>query len=58
MADDQDALPMILPRSAWESPTAHLRALFRAKKALDKLEHVDTNQKTPPPDTSNSPQAQ
>ncbi|MGK7962385.1 hypothetical protein [Crocosphaera sp.] len=28
----------ILPRSAWVSNVAHLRALFRAKKALDRIE--------------------
>lgn len=28
----------LLPRSAWNSRVAFLRALFRAKRALDKLE--------------------
>ena len=28
----------ILPRSAWVSNVAHLRALFRAKKALERIE--------------------
>jgi hypothetical protein len=29
----------ILPRSAWVNQTAFLRAVFKAKKALDRLEH-------------------
>jgi hypothetical protein len=29
----------LLPRSAWSSQTAFLRAVFKAKKALDRLEH-------------------
>jgi hypothetical protein len=28
----------LLPRSAWHSQVAYLRALFRAKKALDLIE--------------------
>ncbi|MDJ0729007.1 MAG: hypothetical protein QNJ33_03350 [Crocosphaera sp.] len=28
----------ILPRSAWVSNVAYLRALFKAKKALDRIE--------------------
>ncbi|MEA5535810.1 hypothetical protein [Crocosphaera sp. XPORK-15E] len=28
----------ILPRSAWNSNIAYLRALFKVKKALDKVE--------------------
>ncbi|BAT55113.1 hypothetical protein NOS3756_40910 [Nostoc sp. NIES-3756] len=28
----------LLPRSAWNSQVAYLRAVFRAKKALDKIE--------------------
>jgi hypothetical protein len=30
----------ILPRSAWESQIAYLRAVFRAKKALDEIERI------------------
>jgi hypothetical protein len=28
----------LLPRSAWNSQLAYLRAVFRAKKALDRIE--------------------
>ena len=28
----------LLPRSAWSNQTAFLRAVFKAKKALDRLE--------------------
>ncbi|MFN6571459.1 hypothetical protein [Dendronalium sp. ChiSLP03b] len=30
--------PFLLPRSAWSSQVAYLRVLFRAKKALDRIE--------------------
>lgn len=30
--------PTILPRSGWNNQVAYLRALFRAKKALDRIE--------------------
>lgn len=33
-----DSLPTVLPRSAWNSQLAYLRVLFRAKKALDRIE--------------------
>jgi hypothetical protein len=35
IADSQEPL---LPRSAWNSELAYLRAIFRAKKALDRIE--------------------
>lgn len=33
-----DSLAPLLPRSAWNSQVAFLRVLFRAKKALDRIE--------------------
>ncbi|NEO58293.1 MAG: hypothetical protein F6K54_37760 [Okeania sp. SIO3B5] len=33
-----DASEPLLPRSAWNSQVAFLRAMFRAKKALDKID--------------------
>ena len=33
-----DSLPSLLPRSSWNSQVAYLRVLFRAKKALDRIE--------------------
>ncbi|GEM_PF-1614159 len=33
-----DPLPPLLPRSAWSHQVAFLRVLFRAKKALDRIE--------------------
>lgn len=33
-----DSLPTLLPRSAWSSQVAFLRILFKAKKALDRIE--------------------
>jgi hypothetical protein len=33
----------LLPRSAWSSQTAFLRAVFKAKKALDQLEYQNTS---------------
>ena len=35
---NQELNQPILPRSAWVSNVAHLRALFKAKKALDRIE--------------------
>ncbi|WYL93879.1 MAG: hypothetical protein HEQ35_08345 [Gloeotrichia echinulata IR180] len=34
-ADSQEPL---LPRSAWDSQLAYLRLIFKAKKALDRIE--------------------
>jgi hypothetical protein len=36
-----NSLPPLLPRSAWNSQIAFLKVIFRAKKALDKLEQID-----------------
>lgn len=33
-----DSQEPLLPRSAWNSQLAYLRAIFRAKKALDRIE--------------------
>ncbi|MBR8833148.1 MAG: hypothetical protein DSM106950_03645 [Stigonema ocellatum SAG 48.90 = DSM 106950] len=33
-----NSLLPLLPRSAWNSQLAYLRVLFRAKKALDRIE--------------------
>ena len=33
-----NSLPPLLPRSAWNSQLAYLRVVFRAKKALDRIE--------------------
>ncbi len=41
IADDQtqdNSLTPLLPRSAWDSQLAYLRVVFRAKKALDRIE--------------------
>lgn len=35
---EEDSLPRLLPRTAWNSQVAYLRVLFRAKKALDRIE--------------------
>ncbi|MGH1395039.1 MAG: hypothetical protein ACRAVC_13565 [Trichormus sp.] len=35
----------ILPRSAWNSQIAHLKLLFRAKKALERIEQEAANNK-------------
>ncbi len=35
---NQKSNQAILPRSAWVSNVAYLRALFKAKKALDRIE--------------------
>jgi|NOAtaT_7_FD_contig_123_39079_length_1151_multi_3_in_0_out_1_2 hypothetical protein len=45
MNENIDRPEPILPRSAWESQIAYLRAVFRAKKALDEIERVQ-NEKT------------
>ena len=34
----EDSLPRLLPRASWNSQVAYLRVLFRAKKALDRIE--------------------
>ncbi|MEH1959342.1 MAG: hypothetical protein V7L05_05520 [Nostoc sp.] len=33
-----DSQTILLPRSAWNSQLAYLRIIFRAKKALDRIE--------------------
>ena len=33
-----DPLSPVLPRSAWENQLAYLRCLFKAKRALDRIE--------------------
>ncbi|MBN3962305.1 hypothetical protein [Nostoc sp. NMS8] len=33
-----DSQATLLPRSAWSSQLAYLRIIFRAKKALDRIE--------------------
>ncbi|MBV6626099.1 MAG: hypothetical protein KI793_24720 [Rivularia sp. (in: Bacteria)] len=33
-----DSQTTLLPRTAWNSQVAYLRVLFRAKKALDRIE--------------------
>ncbi|MEH1909621.1 hypothetical protein [Nostoc sp.] len=33
-----DSQATLLPRSAWNSQLAYLRIIFRAKKALDRIE--------------------
>ncbi|MBG1261945.1 hypothetical protein [Nostoc commune] len=33
-----DSQETLLPRSAWNSQLAYLRIIFRAKKALDRIE--------------------
>lgn len=35
---EEDSLPRLLPRATWNSQVAYLRVLFRAKKALDRIE--------------------
>lgn len=35
---EEDSLPKLLPRNSWNSQVAYLRVLFRAKKALDRIE--------------------
>ncbi|MBC1225077.1 hypothetical protein GNF10_21010 [Nostoc sp. UCD121] len=37
-----EPLPTLLPRSAWDSQLAYLRVVFRAKKALDRIEQDAT----------------
>ncbi|OZH52704.1 hypothetical protein AFK68_22635 [Hydrocoleum sp. CS-953] len=36
-----DASKPLLPRSAWNSQVAFLRVMFRAKKALDKINYSE-----------------
>ncbi|GAX36787.1 hypothetical protein [Nodularia sp. NIES-3585] len=38
VAGSLDAQEPLLPRSAWNSQLVYLRLVFRAKKALDKIE--------------------
>jgi hypothetical protein len=33
-----ESLPPVLPRLAWDSQLTYLRVIFRAKKALDRIE--------------------
>ena len=33
-----NSLPPLLPRSAWNSQVVYLRLIFRAKKALERIE--------------------
>jgi hypothetical protein len=33
-----ESQPTLLPRSGWNNQVSYLRALFRAKKALDRIE--------------------
>ncbi|MGL5835169.1 MAG: hypothetical protein ACRC1Z_18350 [Waterburya sp.] len=35
---ESNTLPPLLPRSAWNSQVTFLKVMFKAKKALDKLE--------------------
>jgi len=35
---EEDSLPRLLPRPSWNSQVAYLRVVFRAKKALDRIE--------------------
>ncbi|AFZ59471.1 hypothetical protein H6G54_07895 [Anabaena cylindrica FACHB-243] len=36
--DSSDTPQRLLPRLAWDSQTTYLRLIFRAKKALDRIE--------------------
>ncbi len=36
----QDAEEMILPRSAWRNELSYLKAIMKAKLALDRIEHA------------------
>jgi hypothetical protein len=38
LPNQQDSPTRLLPRSGWNSQVNYLRALFRAKKALDRIE--------------------
>ncbi|AFY48966.1 hypothetical protein Nos7524_3163 [Nostoc sp. PCC 7524] len=40
-----DSPQILLPRSAWNSQIAYLRLLFKAKKALDRIEEAAGLQK-------------
>lgn len=35
---ESESQEMLLPRSAWDSQLTYLRVIFRAKKALDRIE--------------------
>ena len=36
----EDSLSPLLPRSAWNSNLAYLKAIFRVKKILDEIEYI------------------
>ncbi|WP_414575062.1 hypothetical protein [Anabaena sp. CCY 9402-a] len=42
----QPQVEPILPRSAWNSQLAYLKVMFKAKKALDRIEQETGNEKT------------
>lgn len=56
MDDDLNTTPPILPRSAWESSRDQLRALFKAKKALDEIESLPDHRSRQIPGDSSSQQ--
>lgn len=39
--DGEDSPSPLLPRSAWNSNLAFLRAVFKVKKALDRIEFIE-----------------
>ncbi|MDJ0744336.1 MAG: hypothetical protein QNJ32_13365 [Xenococcaceae cyanobacterium MO_167.B27] len=41
--DVEDSPSRLLPRSAWNSKVAFFRAIFKAKKTLDKIEFLYNN---------------
>jgi hypothetical protein len=43
----EESMSPLLPRSAWNSQVAFLRVLFKAKKALDRIEMEAGVLKTP-----------
>jgi hypothetical protein len=44
---ESDFLKPLLPRSAWNSQVAFLRVMFKAKKALDKIDNrIEREQNT------------
>lgn len=36
--DHSNSLPPLLPRSGWNNQISYLRVIFRAKRALDRIE--------------------
>lgn len=42
-SEDEALIQPILPRSGWNSNIAYLRALFKVKKALDRIEEEAEN---------------